>query len=111
MSQRTELLRIYNVLLTAADSHRASCLVLLDLNAAFDTVDHTILLTRLSDNVGLSSVPLTWLASYLSLRTQTVKTGSATSKPTGLICGVPHGSFLGPILFTIYTAVELRKII
>ena len=104
------MLRIHNNLLTAADSHRASCLVL-DLSAAFDTVDHNILLTRLSDNVGLSGVPLNWLASYLSRRTQTVKIGSATSRPTGLPSGVPQGSVLGPILFTIYTAVELGKII
>ena len=110
-STETALLRIHNDLLTAADSHRASCLVLLDLRAALDTVDHNILLTRLSDNIGLSGVPLTWFASYLSRITQTVKTGSATSKSTALTCGVPQGSVLGLILFTIYTAVELGKII
>ena len=111
-STETALLRIHNdLLLTAADSHRAACLVLLDLSAAFDAVDHNILLTRLSENVGPSGVPLTWFASYSSRRTQTVKTGSATSRPTGLTCGVPQGSVLGSILFTIYTAVELDKII
>ena len=72
-STETALLRIHNDLLTATDSHRASCLVLLDFSAAFDTVDYIILLSRLSDNVGLSGVPRSWFASYLGGRTQTVK--------------------------------------
>ena len=56
--------------------------------------------------VGLSGVPLTWFASYLSRRTQTViKTGSATSKPTGLTCGVPQGSVLGPSPEPLYSSV------
>ena len=53
-STETALLRSHNDLLTGADSHRASCLVMLDLSAALDTVDHNILLTCLSDNVGLT---------------------------------------------------------
>ena len=99
-------MRIHNNLLTAVDSHRASCF-----SVVSNTVDHNVLLTRLSDNVGLSGVPLTWFASYLSRTTQTVKTGSVTSRPTGLTCGVPQWSVLGPILFTNYTAVQLGEII
>ena len=110
-STETALLRIQNDLLKAADNHHASCLVLLDLSAAFDTVDHTILLTRLSQDVGLSGVPLKWCTSYLSGRTQTIKAASSLSSAAHLACGVPQGSVLGPILFTVYTAIELGKII
>src|SRR5215469_14613042 len=82
---------------------RVSALVLLDMTAAFDTVDHDILLTRLSSNFGLSGSALSFLSSYLSERTQSVTIGSHSSPSSSVLTGVPQGSVLGPLLFTLYT--------
>ena len=76
----------------------------LDLSAAFDTIDHTILLERLKTSFGLSDKCLQWIKSYLSDRLQLVRVATSISKPVRLSCGVPQGSVLGPILFTIYTS-------
>ena len=69
----------------------------------FDTIDHTILLDRLNDYYGISELALGWLKSYLSGRTHFVKVGSTLSHPVGLQYGVPQGSVIGPILFSLYT--------
>ena len=71
-SVETALVRIQHDLLHAADRHCVSCLVLLDLSAAFDTVDHSILLWRLSSQIGLRGVALDWFASYLTAQTESV---------------------------------------
>jgi len=75
-----------------------------DLAAAFDTVDHEILLKRLRVTFGVQSSALAWFRSYLADRTQHVRWGGKCSTPTDIICGVPQASVLGPILFIIYTA-------
>ena len=77
-------------------------LVLLDLSAAFDTLDHDILLDRL-DSLVVSGAVLQWMESYLRGRPQTVVIDGVKSDPQYLQYGIPHGSVLGPILFTIYT--------
>src|SRR5215469_3882010 len=82
---------------------RVSALVVLDMTAAFDTVDHDILLTRLSSNFGLSGSALSFLSSYLSDRSQSVTIGSHSSPSSSVLTGVPQGSVLGPLLFTLYT--------
>ena len=102
-STETALLRILHDLLLATDSKQVSLLTLLDLSAAFDTIDHSILLTRLKETFGISNLALSWFESYLSGRTQTVSVNGILSSPSSLDCGVPQGSVLGPVLFTLYT--------
>ena len=75
----------------------------LDLFAAFDTVDHSMLLLRLQVMFGVSGDPLSWFASYLIGRTQSVMIGSMMSKERALKCCVPQGSVLGPQLYCDYT--------
>lgn len=101
-STESALLKVYNDLLLFADAGECSMLMLLDLSAAFDTVDHQILLHRLNHLVGIEGSALDWFASYLSDRKFSVHLGPFISTPASLSCGVPQGSILGPILFSIY---------
>ena len=102
-STETALLRVQNDILQAVDSEGGAILVLLDLSAAFDTIDHQKLLDLLDYSFGIRGDALRWFKSYLQDRTQTVQIGSSTSEPVTLKYGVPQGSVLGPILFTMYT--------
>lgn len=79
--------------------------MLLDQSAAFDCVDHTILLSRLESKFGITGSILRWCSSYLSERTFTVRIrDTPDSTPCSLDCGVPQGSVLGPLFFSLYTA-------
>ena len=102
-STETALLRIMNDLLCAMDQNKVSVLLLLDLSAAFDTIDHSILLSRLGTVFGISSTALSWFESYLEGRSQIVSVDGFSSASTPLEYGVPQGSVLGPILFVLYT--------
>uniref|UniRef100_A0A8C9XHL9 Reverse transcriptase domain-containing protein n=1 Tax=Sander lucioperca TaxID=283035 RepID=A0A8C9XHL9_SANLU len=101
-STETALVKITNDLLTAADKGLVSVLVLLDLSAAFDTIDHTILLQRLEHLVGIKGIALSWFKSYFSERSQFVNINDKPSKYAKVSHGVPQGSVLGPILFSLY---------
>ena len=76
-------------------------LVLLDLRVAFDTVDHNILLARLESSIGINGTALNWFTSYLNNRSQRVSLNGFTADSFKLPYGVPRGSCLGPLLFTI----------
>jgi hypothetical protein len=108
-STETALLALQNDLLLAASRGDGCVVLLLDLSAAFDTVDHGILIDRLSSHCGLGGTALSWFASYLSGRTQTVVIDGAFSHPVDVIYGVPQGSVIGPKLYTIYVNC-LRKV-
>ncbi len=101
-STETALLKVTSDILMSADSGEHTVLVLLDLSSAFDTVDHSILINRLHNLVGLSGSVLKWFSSYLSERSFSVSANHIMSDTTGLSCGVPQGSVLGPVLFLLY---------
>ena len=102
-STETAVLKVNSDLLMAADSGDLSVLVLLDLSAAFDTVDHDILLKRLSISCGLDGMVHEWFRSYLLGRTHQVYHNGISSSTAVSTWGVPQGSVLGPLLFTLYT--------
>ena len=101
-STESALLKVYNDILLCTDSGSCAILVLLDLSAAFDTIDHDILLQRLEHRVGLEGTVLTWSTSYLTDRTFSVKLGPYSSSSATMKFGVPQGSILGPLLFSLY---------
>ncbi len=96
---RTALIKIMNDIRFNSDSGKISVLVLLDLSAAFDTV---VLLQRLENWVGLSGMVHKWFRSYLEGRGYYVSIGEHKSKWTSMTCGVPQGSILAPLLFSLY---------
>ncbi|XP_061477607.1 uncharacterized protein LOC133381973, partial [Rhineura floridana] len=97
----TALVALVDDMRRALDRGEHTFLILLDLSAAFDTVDHGILLSRL-EGLGIGGTVLQWFRSYLSGRYQRVVLGDEVSDPWPLNCGVPQGSILSPMLFNIY---------
>ena len=103
-STETVLLKVQNDILMNMNCKHVTLLVLLDLSAAFDTVDHNILLARLKSSIGINGTALNWFTSYLNNRSQRVSLNGFTSDSFKLPYGVPQGSCLGPLLFTIYSS-------
>ena len=102
-STETALLSVQNDLVNSIGKKNLAALVLLDLSAAFDTINHDILLRRMSARFGITGTSLKWFESYLSNRSQCVQIENSTSAKKKLHFGVPPGSVLGP-LFTLYVS-------
>jgi len=99
----TVLLYIHDHLINAIGSQKVSCVCLLDLSAAFDTIDYDILITRLSYWFGIHGFVLSWFKSYLSSRCFRVKCETDLSSWYTSSRGVPQGSVLDSLLFVMFT--------
>ena len=102
-STEAVLLKVVNDLFLSHDKGNISVLALLDFSSAFDTIDHSILVHRLHTDFGFTNTVLQWFSSYLTDRIHYVSLSNHCSAFTPVHSGVPHGSVLGPILFTMYT--------
>ena len=107
-STETALCRIYNDLILDIKNYKLVLLILLDLSAAFDTIDHDLLIKDLEES-GIKGKALLLLISYIKKRFQKVSLEDSTSKNSELLYGVPQGSVLGPVLFSLYSS-KLAKI-
>jgi len=103
-STETAVTKVFNVLLQATDKKDISALMLLDLTAAFDTVDHNLMLLKLERQFGLHGIVLKWFQSYLCDRIFQVVYNGSMSHTVHVTCSVPQGSVLGLRLFIMYTA-------
>ena len=108
-SVETCLCRIYNDMIVSKATGKCSLLILLDLTAAFDTVDQVVLLRDLK-LLGIGGIALDWFQSYLKNRKFTVEVGVQSSDAADMVTGIPQGSILAPMLFTVYT-IELFYIL
>ena len=101
----TTLQRLFNIMISdflsdAMDNKRLSALILLDLSKDFDSIIHSILLHKLS--LVATDKTTKWFESYLTDRTQVVRSGTSTSTPLPITHGVQQGAILSPLLFCIY---------
>ena len=97
-------MRVHNDIMISLDNGNSVILVLLDLSAAFDTINHDLLLSRLEKRFGITGTVLNWFKSYLCNRSQFVGINQFQSTKRDLLVGVPQGSVLGPLLYLLYTA-------
>ncbi|XP_060608223.1 uncharacterized protein LOC132760282 [Ruditapes philippinarum] len=101
---------MYDDLLKAVDDGQITIVVMIDLSAAFDTIDIPIALHILHDDFGIDDVPLQWIKSYLTDRTMKVIINNDSSRQENLMFGVPQGSCAGLVIFTLYIAALKRVV-
>ena len=102
-STETALLRVHHDIAAALDNNCHAVLVMLDLSAAFDVIDHPILMHGLEHILGITGAALSWIKSYLSDRNMRVTIGDVMSDKKSTAIGVPQGSVLGPKLYCMFT--------
>ena len=96
------LLKLLDDILVGVDSKSGVVVLFVDLSAAFDTVDHAVLLQILQNKFRITESALCWIKSFVSCRSQKVKIGGSFSDALLVAFGVPQGSILGPLLFNLY---------
>lgn len=106
-SCETAMAHIVDDILRAIDDNQITTLVLLDYSRAFDTLNHSLLLAILH-YIGFGRDALNFFSSYLTGRRQVVSYGGSSSPELPIISGVPQGSILGPLLYTIYTSKIIK---
>ena len=107
-STETALVKVFEDILCRVDSNKVVAMTLLDLSAAFDTVDNNVMLRRFKDSFGVCQTALEWLQLYFNDRHFRVNINNDYSSTKELDCSVPQGSYLGPQL---YSAIRSRWVV
>ena len=98
---KTALLYFTDKILKNMDDKRVSVIILLDMSKAFDSIRHDLMLSKLQ-SIGVSNAGCDWFGSYLSQRSKVVNVANSVSDPLSVTVGVPQGSIIGPVIFSLY---------
>ena len=101
-STETALLKVTGDIYRSLDSGSFTALVSLDISAAYDTIDHSVVSSRLQSDFSIDGKALAWNQSHLSDRHSFVQVNCSAACQQPCVAGVPQGSVLGPLLFTAY---------